>query len=90
MQSQTFNIVLPKELVSKIDRVAKNEYKNRSELIREAVRIYLSDKLEWEKLLAYGKKMGKKMGIKSEDDVNRIVFEFRHRNQSIKKRESPV
>ncbi|MBI2007276.1 MAG: ribbon-helix-helix protein, CopG family [Candidatus Blackburnbacteria bacterium] len=78
MQTQAFNIVLPKVLVSKIDRAAKNEYKNRSELIREAVRIYLSDRLEWEKLLAYGKKKGKKMGIKSEEDVNRIVREYRH------------
>jgi len=78
MQSQAFNIVLPKALVSKIDRVAKKEYKNRSELIREAVRIYLSDRLEWEELLAYGKKRGKKMGIKSEEDVNRIVAQYRH------------
>ena len=41
MQTQTFNIVLPKELVQKIDATAKKEYKNRSEFIREAVRKYL-------------------------------------------------
>lgn len=78
MQSQTFNIALPKALVSKIDRVAKKEYKNRSEFIREAVRIYLSNRLEWKELLTYGKKIGKKMGIRSEEDVNRIVAEYRH------------
>ena len=39
MQTRTLNIALPKELVKKVDEVAKKEYKNRSELIREALRI---------------------------------------------------
>lgn len=78
MQTQTLNISLPKELVKKIDRVAQKEYRNRSELIREALRIYLKDLMEWDEIFEYGKKVGKKMGIKSEEDVNKIVYEFRH------------
>lgn len=78
MQTQAFNIVLPKELVKKIDAVAKREYRNRSELIREAVRGYLARRMEWDELFAYGRKMGKKLGIKNEEDVNRIVWEYRH------------
>ena len=78
MQTQTLNIALPKDLVKKVDNRAKKEYKNRSELIREVLRVYLDDRKEWEDLLAYGKKVGKKMGIKSEDDVNKIVYEYRH------------
>ena len=34
MQTQTFNIALPKDLVKKVDQQAKEEYKNRSELTR--------------------------------------------------------
>lgn len=78
MQSQTLNISLPKDLVKKVDEVAKKEYRNRSELIREALRIYLIDQEEWKDLSAYGKKIGERMGIKSEEDVNKIVYEFRH------------
>ena len=78
MQTQTFNIALPKDLVKIVDQVAKKEYRNRSELIREALRIYLADRQEWNDLLDYGKTVGKKMGIKSEEDVNKIVYEFRH------------
>jgi len=78
MQTQTLNIALPTELVKKVDERAKKDYKNRSELIREALRVYLQDMAEWEEIFEYGKKMGKKMGIKSEEDVNRIVYEFRH------------
>lgn len=78
MNTQTLNISLPKDLVKKVDELAKKEYRNRSELIREALRVYLSDKKEWNDLLDYGKKVGKKMGIKNEEDVNKIVYEFRH------------
>ncbi len=78
MLTQTLNIALPKDLVKKVDERAKKEYKNRSELMREALRIYLTDRQEWEDLLKYGKKVGKRMGIKSEEDVNKIVYEFRH------------
>ena len=78
MQTQTVNIVLPKQLIKKADKVAKEEYKNRSELMREALRVYLKRKEDWEDIFAYGKSVGKKMGIKSEEDVNRIVHEYRH------------
>lgn len=78
MQTQTLNIALPKDLVKKVDERAEKEYRNRSELIREALRIYLQDMQEWEEIFEYGKKLGKKMGIKSEEDVNKIVYEFRH------------
>ena len=78
MNTQTFNIALPKELVKKVDELAKKEYRNRSELIRQALRIYLMDRYEWEDLSSYGKKIGKKMGIKSEKDVDKIVYEYRH------------
>lgn len=41
MKSKVFNIALPEELVKKIDKLAQKEYRNRSELIREALRVYL-------------------------------------------------
>ena len=65
MQTQTFNIALPKELVEQIDITAKKEYRNRSELIREALRIYLEDKKEWEYLFQTGKRVAAKLNIPS-------------------------
>ncbi len=82
MQTQTLNIALPKELVKRVDQRAKKDYKNRSELIREALRVYLTEEAEWDDLLAYGKRVGKKMGIKSEEDVNKIVKEYRHERKA--------
>ncbi len=82
MQTKTLNIALPRELIKEVDKRAKKEYRNRSELIREALRSYLEKKQEWDDLLAYGKTVGKKMGIKSEEDVNKIVWEYRHGKKS--------
>lgn len=78
MQSQTLNISLPRDLVKKIDKVAIKEYRNRSELIREALRAYIAKFEKWDKIFSQGKKYGLKSGIKSEEDVNRIVSEYRH------------
>lgn len=77
MQTQMFNIALPKLLVTKIDEVAKREYRNRSEFIREAVRVYLADRNEWDELFLFGKRQGKLLKLKDETDVNRIVTQYR-------------
>lgn len=82
MPTQTLNIALPKELVKRVDAKAKKEYKNRSELIREALRVYLQDWNEWEDIFRAGEKAMKKMGIKSEKEIDNIVYEFRHGRKS--------
>lgn len=78
MLTQTLNIALPRELVKKVDLVAKREYRNRSELIREALRVYLRDRREWEQIFQVGEKAMKEMRIKSEKEVDDIVYGFRH------------
>lgn len=82
MATQTLNIALPKDLVKKVDDLAKKEYRNRSELIREALRVYLQDKEEWQQIFKAGEGAMKKMGIKSEEEVNKIVYEYRHGRKS--------
>lgn len=86
MKTQTLNIALPRKLVQKVDTFAAKEYRNRSELIREALRVYLQEKEEWEELFRYGKQRAAKLGIKTEQDIDRIVSEFRHARHSAKSR----
>ena len=92
MNTRTLNIALPKELLKNADQLAKKEYRNRSELIREALRLYIQEAQEWKELFFYGKKQGKKLGIKSEADVDRIIADYRlvgghHHNQALTRRE---
>ncbi len=42
-KTKAFNIVLPEELIKEVDSTADKEYRNRSDLIREALRQYLSN-----------------------------------------------
>ena len=83
MQTQTFNIALPVDLVTRMDLVAKEEYRNRSEFIREAIRVYLDRSNRWERIFKAGREVAKKMGIKSEKQVNDIVYEYRHGRKAI-------
>lgn len=56
MNTQTFNISLPRELVKKVDKQARKEYRSRSSFIREALRIYLIKAEEENRILARCKK----------------------------------
>ena len=42
MARQTFNISLPAEMAHQVDQAMKREHRTRSELVREALRIYLA------------------------------------------------
>lgn len=82
MNTQTLNIALPGDLIKKVDELAKKEFRNRSDLIREALRAYIGNNEKWEELFSYGQSTAKRLGIKTEEDVNRIVEEFRHGKKS--------
>ncbi len=81
-KTQTINLSIPKSLLEKVDALAEAEGSNRSELIRQAARSYLRTKDVWDELFKYGQETGQKLGIKSEEDVNNIVYEFRHGRKS--------
>ena len=82
MNTQTLNIALPEDLVKKVDSLAKKEFRNRSELIREALRVYINNKERWEELFSYGRSVGEKLNITTEEEVNEIVAGHRHVKKS--------
>ena len=80
--SETVSITLPPDLLTQAEGIAKLEHRTVSELCSEALRQYAVrkfpiDRNSWEELLRYGQEQGKAMGIQSEEDVDRIVGEFR-------------
>jgi len=77
MDTAIINLSLPKNLLSQIDQQAKRESRSRSELVREATRSYLKRISAWEQIFKYGRKKAKELGIKSEEDVYRMVQEYR-------------
>lgn len=77
MKVKTVNISMPEKLLANIDRKAKDEYRSRSELIREAALYYLQTKNNWAVLEQDLSVKAKKLGIKNEDDVEDMIDSLR-------------
>ncbi len=74
--TKTWTISLPPQLVREAEQTAKEENRTKSELVREALRLYLKEQ-QWRKLQQKTALQAQALGIKTEEDVNRIVHEFR-------------
>ena len=72
MKNKTVNISFKKELLKKIDDIAKEESRSRSELLREAARIYIERKENWKKIFSYGDILTREKGL-SEADVEKEI-----------------
>jgi metal-responsive CopG/Arc/MetJ family transcriptional regulator len=57
MAVSTVNISFQEDLLEQIDKIAQNEARTRSELIREAARIYIERKKRWESIFSYGESL---------------------------------
>ena len=60
------------DILQQIDELAKSEARTRSELIREAARMYIERKKRWESIFAYGESLSAKYGFTEED----VIIEF--------------
>ena len=76
MKSSTVNISFNDELLKKIDKIAREESRSRSELIREAARSYIDRKHRWNQIFKFSEKQAAKMNI-SEKDVAEEIKEYR-------------
>ncbi len=80
MNSSTVNISFNKNLLKQIDKIAREESRSRSELIREAARLYIERKNKWQTIFEYGKKQISKKII-CEDDIVSEVRKYRKENR---------
>lgn len=75
----TIGFSVPPETAMLVDRMAANEGRSRSELFRDMVRIYREQReLEvFEELAVYGHERANERGIRTEEDVERLISESR-------------
>ena len=59
----TVNISFNPKLLKEIDKVAQEESRSRSELIREAARSYIERKRKWAQIFEVGRERAKVRGI---------------------------
>jgi len=77
MKTSTVNISFQKDLLDSIDKVAREESRSRSELIREAARTYIDRKKKWKDIFDFGDRQVKKMGL-TEKDIQDEIRLFRN------------
>jgi hypothetical protein len=81
MRNVTVNISFQDALLAEIDAEAKRESRTRSELLREAARLYVRRQRQWERVFALGDKLSKQRGL-TETDITREIRNVRRRKNS--------
>ena len=72
MAAYTVNISFEGNLIKQIDSVARQESRSRSELIREAARLYIDRRKRWKAVFSYGSAAGRASGLTESDVVSEI------------------
>ena len=75
----TVNISFQDNLLNAIDNIAKEEARTRSELLREAARMYIERKQRWEQIFSYGNRQAHTQNLREKDVLNEIRA-YRRRN----------
>ncbi|MHB8068131.1 MAG: CopG family ribbon-helix-helix protein [Desulfobaccales bacterium] len=73
--TKLITISIMPEFLEEIEKLAKEERRTKSELVREALRRYIAEK-ELRRLQRYGLKKARELGL-GEEDVQRLVDEYR-------------
>lgn len=75
--SKTTTISLPPKVYSEMDHLAREKGMTRSELLRDALRRYQKEEEDWRELVTYGRGKAAQMGIRTADDVERLIDDSR-------------
>ncbi|MDA2911338.1 ribbon-helix-helix protein, CopG family [Nitrospiraceae bacterium AH_259_D15_M11_P09] len=74
-------VSLPADLLRETERVAKEETRTRSELIRDALRQYLTSR-RWHRLRQWGTETAERLGLKTEADLQRLLDQAKRRRRN--------
>ena len=75
----TVNISFQENLLADIDRLARSERRSRSELVREAARLYIDRKSRWNRIFAAGQTVAARRGLSRRDVAAEIKAHRRSR-----------
>ena len=71
------SLSLPAEVLKRVELIAKETHRTRSELIQEAVLEYVQ-RHEWHKMQKEAASYAAAKGVRTEEDVENLVREIRH------------
>ena len=80
MSTVTVSISFQDNLLAAIDAEAKRESRSRSELLREAARLYVDRQRRWTEVFELGDRLGNDLGL-DEDDVEQEIQKARKKRR---------
>jgi CopG family transcriptional regulator / antitoxin EndoAI len=80
METTTVNIAFKDGLLKEIDKIAKEESRSRSELIREAARAYITKKNKWDSIFNFGDNQATELKLTPED-ISSEIIKYRKRTR---------
>jgi len=80
MSTVTVNISFQEDLLAAIDAAAKRESRSRSELLRQAARLYMDRQRKWADVFALGDRLQRDFDL-TEEDVQQEIQEVRKKRR---------
>jgi len=73
------SVSLPPEMVKEVERLAAIEKKSKSQLFRDMFELYeeMQRERRWQNVRQAGSRAAKRLGITSEEDIERLIHEVR-------------
>lgn len=82
--TQPITVSLPLDLLRETQRLAQAEARSRTDVIREALRVYLSSR-RWQRLRQWGTETAERLGLRTEADLQRLLDDARAGRRKAKK-----
>ena len=71
------NLSLPLRIYQEVEALARLLEVSKSKLLRDALRQYVASERRWQRLRQWGDETTHGLHLKDEDDVDRMIHEFR-------------
>ena len=74
-QQETIVLSLPSNIIEELDEVVRREKTTRDQVLIEALDQYFKNGKIWDHIYKWGEESARELGIKNEDDVDRLIHE---------------
>ena len=76
-KTRIINMSLEEALYGEVDRLAREQGTSRSQVLREALKQYVTAEARWREVLSIAEASAERAGVSSEADIERLVHDYR-------------
>jgi metal-responsive CopG/Arc/MetJ family transcriptional regulator len=76
-KTKIVKLSLPQNIYAQLGELADQMGISKSEFLRKALKQYVASEMRWQRIRKWGDETAKRLNIEDEDDVDRIIHDFR-------------